>query len=337
MRIGIVGAGIGGLTAAIALTRQGADCVVHEQRPAPDDDGTGIQISPNAVAELRKLGVDLDFAVEVTSRELLRWADGTVLGRTDLSRYGAPYLTMRRGLLTAALRRTDVHYGRRCATVRDDGSGVTIEFTDGSRERYDLVIGADGLRSAVRAVVAPAEPIDSGLVASRAVIRSDAPPGVRVWLGPGRHCVAYPIAPGLLNLVAVTPAGRHPDPFGGWDPVVRGLLGRAGEWDRRALYDLPPAPVWHRGRVVLIGDAAHPILPFIAQGAAQAIEDAVALARSPDLTAFRASRRDRVRRVYELSRAGLRVHHLPDGPGQRDRDRGLAVAPADGHDWLYAV
>ncbi|SDT66673.1 FAD-dependent oxidoreductase [Actinoplanes derwentensis] len=347
MRIGIVGAGIGGLTTALALTRQGADCVVLEQRPEPAEDGTGIQISPNAAAALLGLGVRLDFAVPVASRELRRWADGTVLGRTDLSRYRVPYLTMRRGQLTEALREAPVHFGRRCVTVCDDGAGVVLGFTDGTEDRFDAVIGADGLHSAVRAAVGPADPRYSGLVASRAVLPSAGPHRVTVWLGPGRHCVTYPIAPGLLNLVVVTPADQPPDRpvrvtgdrllpyFDGWHPAVRELIDAAGELEQRALYDLPPVSPWCRGRVMLIGDAAHPILPFIAQGAAQAIEDAVTLARCTDLSGFEALRRDRVRQVYEMSRAGLRVHHLPDGAEQRIRDAALATADPGAHDWLY--
>jgi salicylate hydroxylase len=127
--------------------------------------------------------------------------------------------------------------------------------------------------------------------------------------------------------------------FGGWHPSVRGLIGLAGAVDRQALYDRPPMPRWHRGRVALIGDAAHPMLPFIAQGAAQAIEDAATLARCirhPDaLARFEALRRDRVERVVEASRAGMYVHHLPDGDEQRRRDRALAAAPPEFHDWLY--
>lgn len=343
-RIAIVGAGIGGLTAAAALTRRNVECVVFERHGSPAVEGAGIQISPNAGSGLLALGVDLDAAVTVRHRELRRWQDGSVLGRTDLARYDVPYLTMSRGALSGALRTAagvPVRFGRRCVRVQDAPAGVVLGFEDGTVDRFDAVIGADGLNSVVRAAVGPAAPRFSGLIAHRAVLPR--PPGadrVVVWLGPGRHCVAYPIGPDRLNLVVVTPTERPAGPmFDGWDPAVRRLIRAAGRMDGRPLYDLPPLPVWHRGRVVLIGDAAHPILPFIAQGAAQAVEDAVTLARCVDepdpFARFQALRRDRVRQVFEMSRAGLTVHHLPDGAEQRFRDRSLAAAPADGHDWLY--
>jgi salicylate hydroxylase len=340
-RIAVVGAGIGGLTAAIALARRDVECVVVEQRPALRDTPTGIQISPNAGAELLDLGVDLDFAVPVGHRELRRWQDGRVLTRTDLNRYDVPYLTMRRGALIGALHRaaagSAVVLGRRCVAVHDDGTGAVLGFDDGTAARFDAVIGADGLRSVVRGLVSPETPRHSGLAAGRAVLprraasRFVATDRVVVWLGPGRHCVTYPVSRDQVNLVVVAPSAR----FDGWHPSVRGLIALAGRMRPRPLYDMPPLPVWHHGRVVLIGDAAHPILPFIAQGAAQAIEDAVTLAHCPDLAALQASRADRVRQVFAMSRAGLEVHHLPDGPEQQARDRALAAARPDSHDWLY--
>jgi salicylate hydroxylase len=341
-RIAIVGAGIGGLTAAIALTRRDVECVVVEQRPAlGDDEGTGIQVSPNAGAELLELGVSLDFAVPVGHRELRRWQDDRVLGHTDLGRYDVPYLTMRRGALIGALREaaggSPVILGRRCVAVRDDGSSAVLGFDDGTAGRFDAVIGADGLRSVVRGLTGSDAPRHSGLMAGRAVLPRTAASRfvetdrVVVWLGPGRHCVTYPIDRGHVNLVVVAPSIA----FDGWHPSVRGLIALAGRMRPRPLYDMPPLPVWHHGRVVLIGDAAHPILPFIAQGAAQAVEDAVTLAGCPDFAEFRALREERVRQVFAMSRAGLRVHHLPDGAEQRIRDRALAAASPDAHDWLY--
>ncbi|GIE36861.1 hydroxylase [Actinoplanes italicus] len=340
-RIAIVGAGIGGLTAAIALTRRDAECVVVEQRPALGDEGTGIQISPNAAAELLDLGVRLDFAVPVAQRELRRWQDDRVLGRTDLGRYDVPYLTMPRGALIGALREaaggSRIVLGRRCVAVRDDRTSAVLGFDDGTAGRFDAVIGADGLRSVVRGLTCSATPAHSGLAAGRAVLPRAAAgrfvdtDRVVVWLGPGRHCVTYPISHDHVNLVVVAPSAR----FDGWHPSVRGLIALAGRMRPRPLYDMPPLPVWHHGRVVLLGDAAHPILPFIAQGAAQAIEDAVTLADRLDFAGFQASRQERVRQVFAMSRAGLRVHHLPDGPEQRIRDRALAAARPDAHDWLY--
>lgn len=360
-RIAIVGAGIGGLTAAVALARENVACVVYERHATLPDDGAGIQISPNAAAELHALGVEAAFgeAVRPSSREIRRWRDNTVLGRTDLSRYAIPYYTMRRGALVAALKDAakpfPVRFGRRCVAIRVDPSGVVLGFDDGTVSRADAVVGADGLHSAVRGVFSRELPRYSGYVAGRAVLPMDAARSlaaddrVLVWLGPKRHCVAYPIDRGRrLNLVVVepqaTPAGRtirkdSMAAFTGWHPAVRGLLGLAGRIERRALYDRPPLPRWHNGRVVLIGDAAHPMLPFIAQGAALAIEDAAALGRClrrPDaFSHYEKLRRDRVARIADVSRAGLRAYHLPDGEDQRRRDRAMAAAPPDTLDWLY--
>jgi salicylate hydroxylase len=360
VRIAIVGGGIGGLAAAVALARQNVQCVVYERRVALPAEGAGIQIAPNAAAELLDLGLGaaFDTAVRPGCRELRRWCDDTVISRTELGHYRAPYYTLRRSALVGALARSaTVRFGQRCVVAHDEGGGVVLGFDDGTVARADGVVGADGLHSMVGGLFAP-EPLRyTGYVAHRAVLPMDAarslvePDRVVVWLGPQRHCVAYPIDRGRhLNLVVVAPG---PPPvrtarvcgadllpgFRGWHRCVRGLIGLAGPMDRQALYDRPAIPRWHRGRVALIGDAAHPMLPFIAQGAAQAIEDAAALGRCirhPDAFAlFEAVRRERVERVVQFSRAGLSVHHLPDGDEQRRRDRAMAAAPPESHDWLY--
>ncbi|GIF26553.1 salicylate hydroxylase [Actinoplanes tereljensis] len=336
-RIAIVGAGIGGLTTAIALARRDIRSVVFERRDALPDEGAGIQIAPNAAAELHELGLGEVFeaAARPSCREIRRWQDNTVISRTDLSRYDTPYYAMRRGALVGALREAAVVFGRRCVSVTDDGA---LCFADGTGERATAVVGADGLHSAVRGLVVRDELRDSGYVAVRAVLPMETElDRVVVWLGPHRHVVAYPIGRGHLNLVVV---GRPGDAnVDGWHPAVRDLIDRIERPEVHTLYDRPPAPRWHHGRVVLIGDAAHPMLPFIAQGAAQAIEDAAALARCggrPDaFRRFEALRRERVGPVADLSRAGAHVYHLPDGDEQRQRDTAMAAAPPGSHDWLY--
>ena len=366
--VAIVGAGIGGLTAAVALARQGVRCVVFERHPGLPEDGTGIQISPNAAAELYRLGLAGAFATAVrpAGREIRRWRDDTVLSRADLTRHEVPYFTMRRAALVRALldavRQAQgpeaVRFGRRCVGVRDEGSRVLVGFDDHTATTAGLVVGADGLRSAVGAAFHPDPPRYSGHVACRAVLPIEAAgrpaeaDRVVAWLGPDRHCIAYPIDRGrYLNLVVTTPAAGLTGAAGtvsatallgecrGWHPAVRGLIGAAGRLGRWPLYDRAPAPDPWRGRVVLIGDAAHPMLPFLAQGAAQAIEDAVTLAGCldrPDGPArYAAARLPRVRRVTEASRAGLHAYHLPDGPEQQRRDRAMAGAGPAALDWLY--
>ena len=369
-RIAVVGAGIGGLTVAVALARRGIDCEVHERSGAPGGPGGGIQLSPNAVTVLHRLGLGpaLAGAVRPRARELRRWQDDSLISRVGLDpgaeqRFGAPYLTMRRAALNRALLAAAgpgrVRFGARCVGVQDSGDDVVLRFADGSQRRVGAVIGADGLHSVVRAAVHPDTVRYSGHTVYRAVFPADPvgrlviPPRVVVWLGPGRHCVAYPVDDGRsVNLVATVPEPVPPTgvrevagsdllaAYPGWHPAVRGLLAVAGRFDHHGLFDRPALPAWQRGRVVLLGDAAHPMLPFIAQGAAQAIEDADVLAahvHEPDgFARYEAVRREHVDRVGAVARAGLRDHHLPDGPEQRARDAGLATTGLSTFDWLYA-
>jgi salicylate hydroxylase len=236
--VAIVGAGIGGLTAALALARQGARCVVFERHRGLPADGAGIQISPNAVAQLYRLGLEGAFATAVrpAGREIRRWRDDTVLSRVDLTRHEVPYFTVRRAALVRALldavRRVQgpdsVRFGRRCVGVRDEGSRVLLGFVDRTATTAGLVVGADGLRSAVGGAFRPDPPRYSGHVACRAVLPIEAaspppePDRVVVWLGPDRHCVAYPIDGGRqVNLVVTTPA---PHPTGPAAPVAAAAL-----------------------------------------------------------------------------------------------------------------
>ncbi|MFI5932233.1 FAD-dependent oxidoreductase [Actinoplanes sp. NPDC051494] len=394
-RIVVVGAGIGGLTAALALTRAGVRCVVLERGATLDRTGGGIQIPPAASAVLHRLGmggpaalgpvalgagapvaawpdrfglggaialgagaldrvgldrvgldrVGLGGAVEPGARELRRWSDNSVISRTALQG-PAPHYTLRRTALCRALLAAAgpacVLFGQRVVGIVDHGDGVVVRTGDGTRFTADAVVGADGLRSSVRAQLSTVPLRYSGHAVYRAVVPAAragrlAPMDVVVWLGPGRHCVAYPIDGGRsINIVATVPAARPPRAarevvtgdvlaaYEGWHPAVRGLLALAGPFDHHGLFDREDLPTWHRGRVVLLGDAAHPMLPFAAQGAAQAIEDAAALAAAvhrPDAFAhYEAVRRPAVARAVALSRAGATDHHLPDGPAQRRRD-----------------
>jgi salicylate hydroxylase len=251
--------------------------------------------------------------------------------------------------------------------VEERPGEVRLSFQDGSSATADLLVGADGIHSAVRGHLvrdAPrfsGETIYRGLVPAERVPELLAEPRVQLWLGPGRHCVAYPVRAGrLVSFGATTPAGGwipeswsapgRPEElaaaYQGWHPDVRALIAAAGSVGRWALHDRDPVARWGRGRITLIGDAAHPMLPFLAQGANQAIEDAVVLAGRlaalpagadprPALRRYEQLRRPRAEEVQRRSRANTRALHLADGAEQRRRDEQLAGAGLAGQRWLY--
>ena len=379
-RIVIVGGGIGGLTAAAFLHRAGLSATVYEQAPALTEVGAGILVAPNAVRLLRRLGVMerlLRRAVPLEwAWEFRRWADGRVLSVERLGGvcerlYGERTYTVHRADLLDTVRSAVddewVRLGRRCTAVEAGPGGAVLRFADGSVVAADVVIGADGVHSVVRGAVAdPAPARYSGLCAFRTVVPAHAAPDFALrpaqtlWLGPGRHFVHYPIAGGdAVNVVAVAPAGDFTDEswsatatveelraeFAGWDLRVTDLVTAGGAPGRWALLDREPLPRWSRGGITLLGDAAHPMFPFFAQGAAQSIEDAAVLAHclatsadSPEqaLRRYEAARIERTTRLQRVSHARGDINHLPDGPEQRSRDAALADAdPLLRNGWIY--
>jgi 2-polyprenyl-6-methoxyphenol hydroxylase-like FAD-dependent oxidoreductase len=289
VKIVVTGGGIGGLALAIALGRRGVSCTVLERDRVLGSAGGGLQLSPNGTAVLRRLGLGaaLTGAFRPAGRQLRRWRDGGLLGRVALgrpalSRYADPYVTLRR----ATLRRLLYEAAARVQEVR---LGVTVS----SFPRADLVVGADGLNSVIRPRLIADRLRFSGHVAYRAVLPASvfSTVDVVVWFGPGQHCVCYPIDEGRsLNVVATLPASVPPPlargvrgeellaAYAGWEPTVRGLLGAARSFDRHPLFErAAPGPRVGRG-LALLGDAALPMLPFLAQGACQALEDAESLA-----------------------------------------------------------
>jgi salicylate hydroxylase len=380
LHVAIVGGGLGGLAAAIFLRAAGHEVTVYEQAPALRELGAGIVVSPNMVRPLAAAGLEehlAGFAVRLEAAwEFRRWQDGRVLfvqemGDACRRLYGADCYVAHRGdllaMLTGALpgetvrldhRLVGLHYNRR----------VELRFADGATAAADAVIGADGIHSTVRAaLMSETAPRFSGLCAFRCLVPAAHAPAMALrpvqtlWLGPGRHFVHYPISAGrMVNVVAIVPAGDWRTEswtaegsvedmareFEGWDARLRQLIGAATETRRWALYDRAPLEYWSAGGVTLLGDAAHAMLPFFGQGAAQAVEDAVALAdclRGADaesvpaaLRRYEALRRPRASRVQLMSRGRELRNHLPDGPAQQQRDAALADGdPLRDSEWLY--
>lgn len=379
-RVVVAGGGIGGLAAAAFLSRAGLEVSVHEQAAELREIGAGLVVAPNLVRLLRRLGL-ADRLADVAVRlevgwEFRRWQDGRVLFAQQLDRsaelYGEDTWVVHRAdlleLLRSAVPADALHLGRRATGVEQDDDGIRLQLADGTAVAGDVVVAADGIHSALRSTVAtPGPPRYSGLCAWRSLVPAEAAPELArrpaqtLWLGPGRHLVHYPVSSGrLVNLVAFTPAGDHDvesweargraedlaAEFAGWDPRLRELIAGAGEVGRWALLDREPIPTWTSGRLALLGDAAHPMVPFFAQGAGQAVEDAAALAvclADPGTTVaaalarYQAVRVPRATRVQTASRGRQGHHHLPDGPEQRARDAAFAGDdPLAHNDWLYS-
>jgi salicylate hydroxylase len=315
-RVAIVGGGIGGLTAALALLRAGIPVEVYEQAPELKELGAGVQISSNGTRVLYALG--LGEAIErvgvvVAGKEIRLWSTGQTwklfdLGAVSVERYGYPYMMFHRGDLHAALlagirrEKSDaIRLDHKCAGVVQHGDQVEIRFESGEAARASLVIGADGVQSRVRASLFGADrPEFTGIVAWRGLIaRDQVPPGIKLdvgtnWVGPGGHVVHYPVRGGeLLNFVGLlerddwrveswTVQGTRDEfanDFRAWHPDIHACIRAVDVPYKWALFARPPMPAWTQARVTLLGDACHSMLPMLAQGAVMAIEDGYVLAR----------------------------------------------------------
>ena len=368
MDVVVAGAGIGGLAAALAAALAGHRVTVLEQRPEFAELGAGIQLGPNAFRALDSLGVGdavRDRAVHIEALRLLDGPTGRRLAQLPLGgdyrrRFGNPYAVVARADLHLPLLQAcrsaavSLHPGRRVVGYRQDGSGVTVLTDPHETLRTDLLIGADGLRSATRAaLVGDGPPHVSGHTIYRTVVPMEAVPEelrsntVTLWAGPGWHFVHYPIASGqLFNLAATRDdrattevTGAPADPgwvrrqFPGMGDAARRLQALGVDWRSWVRCDRDPQSRWVDRRVGLLGDAAHPMLQYAAQGACMALEDAVVLGqqlRRRDLTAgqalvrYQALRIPRATRAQTVARAvGERVYH-PVGAAARRRDALLA-------------
>ncbi|TRD23097.1 FAD-dependent oxidoreductase [Palleronia caenipelagi] len=358
-KVTVIGAGIGGLAAATALAQRGAEVTVLERAPELTEVGAGLQISPNGLAVLDALGLGEDIrAVGVRNRSI-HLVDGLrdrTIARLPLG--DRSYLLLHRFDLVDVLAR-----GAKRA-------GVTLRFgqdvdavADGPEPQIDgvaqeFVLGADGLRSIARPVLnGAASPVFSGQVAWRAVVTGDMPSEARVDMGPGKHLVRYPLRDGRINLVGVVEdahwraEGWHhagdPDTFRATFadlPGAREDLARVSEVGVWGLFLHPVAQVWAGQNVAILGDAAHPTLPFLAQGANLALEDAWSFAAAferGDLPAWQAVRQPRVQRALDAARSNARNYHLT-GPARMVAHlglRGLSRLSPDAltrrFDWLY--
>lgn len=340
----VLGAGIGGLAVAIALARRGAQVTILEQAAGIREVGAGLQISPNGAVVLDALGLgaDLDrIGRRAKAVQLSDYRRGPV-ARLNVDR-GRGYHFVHRAdlinMLAQAARAVGVRMRllQQVSTVEIAGDGVCLTTLQGAQHRCDTLIGADGIHSVVRQAiggVVPA-PVFTGQVAWRMTVplAQAQPDEATVHMGPGRHLVRYPLRDGhLLNIVAVEERdewteeswSQIDDPanlraaFAGFCPTVRGLLDRVDQVHQWGLFRHPVADQWYRNGAVILGDAAHPTLPFMAQGANMALEDAwvlsTALARHDDVAAafaaYQAARKDRCTRIVEAANRNARNYHL---------------------------
>lgn len=343
----IVGGGIGGLFAANALIAHGFKVKVYEQAPALGEVGAGVFITPNSVRQLQRVGLLPQverFGARVGSKSQYMRDDGTLIAPvqvTDSSGWNAIFGMHRADmveLLAGGLPAGTVQTGHRATGFEPAGDRARVSFANGAVAEGDVVVACDGIHSELRPFVVPSStPVFSGSVAYRGVVPHELVPhwptdAWMMWLGQGKHFLAFPVRAGtIINYVGFVPADREmkeswtapgdPDAlraeFAGWDPRIATLLSQVKSTFRWALYDREPLATWTNGRLTLLGDAAHPMLPHLGQGANQSIEDGMALATilaradkatiPAALQAYERLRRERVADVQRGARqSGLR-------------------------------
>lgn len=354
MKALIAGGGIGGVTVALCLLDAGFEVELYERTSVFSEVGAGIQISPNGVKVLERLGLRDELDAAAFRPEALEMRTGRTgvqifsipMREEATRRYGAPYYHVHRAdlmsILSKALRArapNAVYMDKEVQAYAQTGDTITLTFTDSTRVQGDVLVGADGIHSAIRAQMLGAMPARfTGNVAWRVVVpvtkllKDLVPPTACVWVGPGRHAVTYYLRRGeLVNFVGVveradwqgeswTERGDKADlaaDFKGWAKPVTSIIDEATDCYRWALFDRDPLEEWCRGRATLLGDACHPMLPFLAQGAVMSIEDAWVLSRQlkaasdipAALKAYEAARKPRTSRVQHGARNQMGLYH----------------------------
>jgi salicylate hydroxylase len=351
-RVAIIGGGIGGLAAANALSRAGIEVAVYEAAAELREIGAGVALHPNAMKVLRAIGLE-DNVRNVAGRSqwqvMYNWKTGRVIGRTSREQQAASF-----GTTGATVHRADLldvlagglpsgvaTLGKRCTGVRSDGGVAVARFADGSEAEADVIVGADGIHSPVRAsLFGPDAPRFTGKICYRSVIPAAAVRGARPatdgsqWLGPHGTIVLYPLrGTELINVVChydddgyrheswVTECAREEvlERYAGWHESLLRLFAAGDTWYKWALYDRDPIPRWTSGRVTLLGDAAHSMLPYLGQGACQALEDGAVLATAlaaeaadplTGLARYERTRRPRASQVVLAARERGLSNHL---------------------------
>jgi salicylate hydroxylase len=373
-RVAIIGGGIGGLTAARALRRRGVEVSIYESAPELREIGAGVALGPNAMKVLRSLELEDDVRGIAGRWE---WAvtrhgkTGRVISRTSRDQqatlFGSAGATAHRAdlldVLANSLPSGIVTLGARCVGVESDEKVAVARFQDGSKIEADLLVGADGIHSIVReSLFGPGAPRFTGKICYRSVVPVDAVPGPPPpaengqWLGPHGTIVLYPVRRDeLINVVChyddesyrheswVTecPRAEVLERYSGWHESLLRVFSAGEVWYKWALYERDPIPEWTRGRVTVLGDAAHSMLPYLGQGACQAIEDgcvlAAAVAAEPDdpvaaLNRYERSRRPRASQVVLASRERGVSNHLASPLATWRRDLSIALRRRLGRD-----
>jgi salicylate hydroxylase len=374
-KVAIIGAGIGGLAAAVAMHRRNIEVEVYEQSPRITEIGAGVALSPNAIKAFRSLDLDKPIAAigfESDNQLVRAWNTGDVLSKVYRKgiyekEFGAPYLSVHRADLVEVLRQqlpeNVFRLGRRCVSVESTENGARAHFSDGSAVEADLIVGADGIRSAVRhSLFGQESPRFTGSVCWRGLVPLDRfPPGListdlTIYMGPRSHVIHYMVRGGkVVNFVAHVETDAWTgeswtqecersevmETFAGWHPPLLQLLGASERYYKWALYDREPLDGWSKGRVTLLGDSAHAMLPHIGQGACMAIEDgyvlAALIAQLPDdvsaaLREYERLRLPRTRRAMLEARARGKEMHLTSRWAQLKRNIKLTIQHRFGGD-----